>query len=131
MSYITLQDLAARFGWDELNGLTEAGVDLTQAIADANALTDSYVGAVHALPLLEVPAALKGPVCDIARFYAYKDSPSETIRQRYEDAIEFLRAVATREVTLNVPPPEEEEFPEGAWFDASRRFFTRRTLRGL
>jgi phage gp36-like protein len=135
VNYITLTDLTARFGQAELDGLG-ASVDIARCIADANALADSYVGAVYPLPLATVPAALVGPVCDIARYYAWINDPPEIVSKRYTAAVAFLRDVAKHIVDLGIPPPTDPETGEpaddaGVWFTAEERLFTRKSLAGL
>lgn len=105
MTYVTKQDLIDRFGQAELIQLTDrTNVPVTTVsdtvvgkhIADAEALVDSYLGKVYALPLSSVPPVLTKHAADIARFFlhgdaAEKDSPVE---RAYKAALAWLHDVA-------------------------------------
>jgi phage gp36-like protein len=107
MAYCTQQNLVDRFGEPELIQLTDrtnAGVvDTTvlgQAIADADAEIDSYLRARYPLPLLSVPAGLTRVACDIARYEMYDVAAPELVEKRFEQAIQFLKDIATGRAVL-------------------------------
>lgn len=107
---ITLQDLIDRFGEDELAALT--GIErhdvinvetVNTAIADAVAEACSYLYAVGLVRRDSVgdfvyidaivPKELTGKVCNIARYNLHKDGETETVKDRYDDAVAWLKAV--------------------------------------
>ncbi|MEG0323803.1 MAG: phage protein Gp36 family protein, partial [Raoultibacter sp.] len=49
---------------------------------------------------------IKGPVLDLARYFAWPDQPSEEVRTRYEDAIKFLELVSIGKIKLVVSGQE-------------------------
>ena len=133
MSYVTKQDLIDRFGEEELIQLTDragAGVIddqvLNRAIADADAEIDGYLAGRYVLPLAVVPASLGRIAADLARYYLYEDAATEHVRQRYEDAVRFLRAVGEGKVSLGIDAAGAKAQPAGgATMTSAGRVFTR------
>ncbi len=69
----------------------------------ASAEAAAYLGARYELPFPVVPLALKGPLCDIARYrMAAGERTTEQISLRYSQAIKFLQLVARGEVSLGL-----------------------------
>ena len=100
--YATEADLVARFG-DEIEGLKTmlpSQSSVTDAIQDATEEINGHIGGRYPLPLPNVPSNLKRMACDIARYRLYFQQPTEEVRQRYEDAIAFLRRVADNKASL-------------------------------
>ena len=50
----------------------------------------------------EVPKNLKIYICDIARYLLWKTKASDEVRQRYEDAISFLKRVSDGKAILTI-----------------------------
>jgi len=107
--YCTKQDLIDRFSEQELIELTDhsnLGVindsKLTQAMMDASAEMEIFIGSRYELPLVNVPKALLPLACDITRYKLYDQAVSDHVAERYKSAIEFLRSVAKGAVTLGV-----------------------------
>lgn len=133
MTYAVQQDLEQRFGRDELVQLTDrAGAGLVdtavlgQALDDADGLIDGYLATRYTVPLATVPKVIVTFACDIARYYLYDDAASEQVRKRYEDAVKFLSAVASGELSLGVDDsgetPASGDLPE---FEAGGNVFDR------
>ncbi|TCP09245.1 phage gp36-like protein [Crenobacter luteus] len=114
MSYATLTDLIAAYGEDELIQLTDPDgeaikpASIERALADAQAEIDGYLAVRFTLPLATNPAVLVSRCCDIALYRLMtlaRQNDVEDARQRYEDAVRFLRDVAAGRATLgNVEP---------------------------
>jgi phage gp36-like protein len=107
--YCTKQDLIDRFGEVELINVTDRNdssvIDeavLGQAIADACAEMNGYIGSRYALPLVTMPETLKPLSCDIARYKLYDEQVTEQITKRYEAAITFLFSVSKGQISLGV-----------------------------
>ena len=103
--YASRNDMVLRFGEFEIANLesTLGGVDsINSAIQDASDIADGYVGVKYPIPLSEVPKNLKIIICDIARYFLWKNEASEEIRKRYEDAIAFLKRVADGKAILTI-----------------------------
>ena len=106
--YAAISDLETRFGIEELEELapdeTEAynSEKLEAALAESTAEMDTFIAVSHRLPLASAPAFLKTVCCDIARFRLWDNTATEEIRQRYEDAIAWLRRLAKGEVSLGL-----------------------------
>jgi len=117
MGYATQQDLVDRFGAEELVQLTDraqAGtIDATvvgKALADADALMDGYLATRYAVPVTPTTALLTRLAADVARFLLHGKSATETVRQAHEDALRFLREIASGKASLigAAPPPASQ-----------------------
>lgn len=101
MTYATRADLEARYAQDLADRelvLPVLGVD--NALADASAEIDSYLGTLFAVPITPVPANLLRIACVIARYRILGDAATEVARRDYEDARGFLRDVAAGRARL-------------------------------
>ena len=76
---------------------------------DASQIADGYICAYYTVPLEGAPQNLKIYVCDIARYLLWKSRASEEVRQRYEDAISYLKLVASGKAKLLVKNEITEE----------------------
>lgn len=115
MSYALLDDLNDRFGEREIVQLADRDGDgepdedvISDALADADALIDSYLEKRYTLPLDPVPATMLRVACVLARYFLYKDAPSDKVRTDYEDAIAWLKDVAKGIVQLGVTQDEPQ-----------------------
>lgn len=72
----------------------------------ASGRIDAYIGARYRLPLRQVPDALRDYCCDIARYLltGNEHTCNEVIRLRYEDAISWLKLVASGKVGIGANP---------------------------
>lgn len=136
MTYATQQDLVDRFGSDELIQLTDrtnvGTIDstvVTRALGDADAEINGYLAGQYALPLATVPAVLVRLACDIARYQLSADRVTESVRDRYKDAVAMLSKISRGDVQLGVavgqaPAPTDS----GIAFTAPDRVFSRTKL---
>lgn len=112
--YITRDDLDTRFGKNEIDRLATAIREpdaVQKAIDDAVQAVESYVASRYDLPLPIVPVSLQRACAVIARYYLYKNQPTETVRQDYEDITRWLEQVASGKVKLVLGLPAGEESP--------------------
>lgn len=107
--YCDQNDLIKRFGEHELIQLTDRDnqgfidVDVAlSAIDDAAATINGYIAGRYTLPLQTQPAVLNRLACDLARYFLYDESPTELVQKRYDEAIAYLRDVASGKVSLGV-----------------------------
>jgi phage gp36-like protein len=119
--YAAQADMVARFGERELVELTDTGdvrtgeinaAILAQALADADATINGYIGSRYQLPLATVPQLLVVIACDIARYRLMSDRPTDEVRQRREDAVSWLDKIAQGKYTLGLDAGNNET-PEG------------------
>lgn len=140
MPYCTQTDLLEQISEDKLIQLTDdadAGIIDTsvvdRAIENADALIDSYCGTKFVVPFSTVPTRVRALSVDIAIYnlYSRRQGASETIKERYDECITFLKDVAKGNATLgeNDPDgvPSESNKPE---IFSSDRVFSRDNLKG-
>ncbi len=114
--YASLTDLVDRFGADELTQLTTrwdpdaAEPDESRAnnaLEDATAEMDVYIGTQYALPLASVPVVLKGICCDVARYRLFGEKASDEVRRRFDDAVTLLNRIAKGTASLGLTATPE------------------------
>lgn len=140
MAYSTKADIQKEISDEELIGLTDdagtgAIVDapITAAIAKADALIDSYVGAVAEVPLTTVPDVIKEHSKTIAIYFLYsrRSVAPEIRKDNYDDAIQHLKDIAAGKAVL--PPTTAADVTTGAEasFTSATRRFTRDKMKGF
>jgi phage gp36-like protein len=115
MAYGTLQNLTDRFGTLDITRLsnpdsptaTTPNVTVVgRVLDDATAEIDAYLGTRYTLPLASTPARLEACACDIAYYRLTSMRPRggslEDARNRYDEALRFLRDVAKGIASLGV-----------------------------
>ncbi|EAS3866634.1 DUF1320 domain-containing protein [Salmonella enterica] len=109
--YSNLDDLLRQPRTDDLNERK-----LTQALNDAGALADSYLSAKYTLPLAVVPQVLVQHCCAIAFYYLCDQQPSDQARDRYREALTWLREVKNDSIPVGVDEagsaPESDDLPQ-------------------
>lgn len=110
--YCTLQDLDRRIGTAKLLDLTDRGEVATgqidtavvdEAIADACAVIDSYVGVKYAVPMTDVPPIVEDLAKSIAIYKLHTYLPDAKVEKDYEDAMAMLKAIAEGKARLPLP----------------------------
>ncbi len=127
MAYATLEALIKQYGLDAVllvadrdqDGDIDADV-VEDALTAATSEIDSYVGVKHRLPLPQVPDVLVRVCGDIALYRMSSEGGqlTEDKRQRYEDAVDYLKRVAAGTASLGLATPPEKETSGDAWFEA-------------
>ncbi len=110
--YANRDDLVLRYGELEVSQLERtltASESVNSYIEDASDIADGYIGVIYDVPLIHPPKNLKIYICDIARFLLWRAKASDQVRQRYEDAISFLKRVADGKATLLIQNTETQE----------------------
>jgi phage gp36-like protein len=101
-----------RFGAEELEQAlaTNGGLTYDSAAADADALIDSYLAAIPGrtflVPLTVPPARVIGLAADLTRYELWANRASEEIRNRRDQAIEFLKDLVAGRAVLLLEDPE-------------------------
>jgi phage gp36-like protein len=85
---------------------------MARAIDDAQTEIDAYLSSRYTVPLPTPPAVLMRFTSDIARYGLYEDNAKDEVRQRYEDAIAFLKAIAAGKASLG-PGEGDAPLPTG------------------
>ncbi|EDH7827949.1 hypothetical protein CB637_17770 [Salmonella enterica subsp. enterica serovar Agona] len=121
MLYASAQDMRDRYNnLDEL--LMQPETDdlnekkLAQALSDAGALADSYLSAKYSLPLAVVPQVLVQHCCAIAFYYLCDQQATDQARDRYREALTWLREVKNDSIPVGVDEagsaPESDDLPQ-------------------
>ncbi|EOF5314835.1 gp436 family protein [Salmonella enterica] len=121
MLYASAQDMRDRY--DNLDALLfQPGSDtpnekkLMQALNDAGALADSYLSAKYALPLAVVPQVLVQHCCAIAFYYLCDQQATDQARDRYREALTWLREVKSGSIPVGVDEagsaPASDDLPQ-------------------
>lgn len=105
---------------------------IDEALEDAAADIDPKLSGRYALPLTAVPRVLVNKACDIARYYLHNDDATEIVVKRFDDAVRFLRGVATGTETLGLDGAgqQADQPAAGVQVSAPAPVFTRDTLKG-
>lgn len=102
---------------------------ITQALQDASALADDYLRARYTLPLAGLPRTLVLNVCDIARYYLYDDAATDAVTARYNQALTWLKNVASGTVTLDAAEAAATNTGQGSAHIAGQdRVFSRDSM---
>ncbi len=137
MAYSTQDDLLTMISQPELAALTaETGDEpdsmvVADAIARADAEIDAACGLRYTVPFAPVPERVKTLSADLAIYHLYsrRSIAPEVWRQKYQDALAFLKQVAAGQATLagsgGEPPAAAREAAE---MDSTQRIFSRDTL---
>lgn len=111
MPYTTLEDLIDRYSEGLLIQLTDradvatGAIDedaVADAIADADAVINGYVGARYKLPMAEVPPLLADVAKAISVYKLHSFEPSRKIEADYRDALATLKEISKGTITLDV-----------------------------
>jgi phage gp36-like protein len=137
VTYAVKQNLIDRFGETELAQLTDrdAGevindATLNRSLEDADAIINSYLQTRYTLPLASVPPRIVEVACDIARYKLFEDRVTDIVRQRYVDAIAWLKDVAAGKASLGLDAAGVETESESGTVDyeANDRVFNQDAL---
>lgn len=131
--YLTEAQFEQRFGEGELTDLLTEGTSFVRAENDAASMIDGYLATRYALPLVNVPALVRGLSADITRFNLWDERAPDEVRRRYDDAIARLRDIAGGRIDL--PPDAAGTAAAGSAFASegysNERIFTATTLAGF
>lgn len=146
MPYANTQDIIDRYGEDFLFTIADRDHDddldttaTDNTLSDASGLMDSYLSTRFALPLAETPALLKRLCIDVAVYWLSEDGggATEEKRQRYEDAISWLKRISKGEAELGLDSDSGGDTGEGntassdgVLIQSNERLFSRDKLRG-
>ena len=115
MALADKQAMIERFGERELAMLTDhengVAIDdsvLNLALNDASDEAQSYLRGAGII-IVNPPKALVLKVCDIARYYLYENAVTEIVRERYQQAILWLKAVQKNPAMLREDPAVDDK----------------------
>ena len=111
----------------------DAGLEaiVNKAITDASSEIDGYAQKIYTVPLSPVPDLIKKYAVDMAIYnlYARRDNPvPETRRDRYYQAIAYLKLVTKGEAALGATTPAEVSPPNEVEITSNTGLFTRTNL---
>jgi phage gp36-like protein len=113
---------------DNGDGVADAAV-IAEAIAQADAEIDGYLGGRYAIPVAPVPALLRNLSVAVSawKLYSHRGLNDERRRQDYDDAIATCRRLAKGEMVLPAATSGEvatdgADLPEASRSSADRIF---------
>jgi phage gp36-like protein len=139
--FATIADMEARFDRDELVHLTnqsgDDGIDaarLNQQLKRANNEVLSHIAAKY-----DVGAGLDQVAidrlcdiaCDLARYYLYRETPADGVKDRYQMARADLRDLRDGKTKLDTGSQEVTARPEGVLISAPDKIFGRDSMSGF
>ncbi|QOW46458.1 MULTISPECIES: gp436 family protein [Acinetobacter] len=110
--YASRDDMVLRYGLTHIAQL-ERNLTVNESvqsyIQDASDIADGFIGVAYTVPLEHPPKNLTIYICDIARYLLHRQQAPDEVRQRYEDAIAFLKRVADGKATLLIKREDTQE----------------------
>ena len=120
MGYCTKDDLLTKIPADYLVDLADDDGDgqvddtvINEAIEQASAEIDTYLGSRYSTPLSSVPKIVKKLCIDIVLYNLHlrSDKVTDAWKDTYKNAVELLKAIAKGDVTIGVEvEPESTGF---------------------
>ena len=116
MGYCTKDELLTKIPEDYLTDLADDDGDgivedsiVNEAIEQASAEIDAYVGSRYPTPLSSVPKIIKKLCIDIAIYNLHlrSDKVTDAWKDVYKNAVELLKAIAKGDITLGVQAKSE------------------------
>jgi len=105
MAYSLVAEIRAQTPFKTSTLISDA--EITQKIAEADNMIDSYIGQVYILPLTETPNIIKSISKDITALMLYDDQnknfevqPGISIETEWERIINALKSIQIREMKL-------------------------------
>jgi phage gp36-like protein len=96
MSLVTLEHLEGEFGVNEMDLLaTRDDNAVVRAQLWAEGVAAGYINAAQLTVPTPTPNELVGYVCDLIRWRLYDDAVTETVKLRYEAAIQWFNALVS------------------------------------
>lgn len=116
MAYLTRDELIDAYGQIEIEKLEKTisgevgGHPPTseKAISKAEDYVISFIAKQYPLPLPATTEPIKNAICVVARYYLYKDRPTEKVTQDYEDIKGWLKQVSIGNAVLFFPDPDDQ-----------------------
>jgi phage gp36-like protein len=136
MAYAEYDDIVEIYGEQALHDVAPLNEDGTvressvnAALVRATAEVEIYLASRYETPLIEVPMHLTQITVDIAMYRMALNLGQQTIehRQRYDDAINTLKLIATGKANIGIGLDTEDDLPTPA---PNRRAKTGFLLRG-
>lgn len=138
MAYSSFNDLLNRLSETEIKELTDdvnsgavENAVIARAIADADAVIDSFCMSRYTVPFSPVPDIIRSISVDISIFNLFKRRGLNlnTTGEAKNNAFEFLREIAAGRITLGIATPEVAARPS-CTKSASDRIFTADSIKG-
>ena len=118
-------DILVQLTDDDDAGVIDSDI-IVRAIADADAEIDSYCGTKYDVPFSTVPVMIRKMSVDIAIYnlYARRRGAPEDRKERYDDAISFLKDISKGIASLggDGPSADDESGPEPTTVKSDRVF---------
>ncbi len=94
----------------------------------AAGVIDGYLAVKYVTPITDPPPVLTAYALDIVRYRLYDDAAPEQVKERYANAIAWLRDIAQGKADIGVPTETIVTGPIERTHDEEDRLFTMATL---
>lgn len=135
MDYLTAAALDEFLGAEKAEFQASGDLTAERYAALIAGVSDEVAGYVGERVLARVPASMSLHACAIARCRLYRDKAPEAVRQQYEDAMTYLRAVQAGKIALPLAQPQDDpatpedesaqDLTAGAWIVSKPLFLGR------
>lgn len=138
--YATKQNMIDQYGESSLVELTDraepptgeiSDAILDAALDDADVTINSYISKRYKSPVVVGSAPLRRVSTRLAFYFLHRNNYPDTVRQEYEDALDYLKQISRGDVVLDVAGIEPTSAPAQVQVDDSDRVFTRDNLKGF
>lgn len=127
--YITKEDLYSRFNKLDIEELCQGDENKLDTVIQAvSELVEGYVAPRYTLPLKNKSLILVDAACDVVRYRLDDVAASETIKNRYEQAVATLDKISKGQIRLNEPDGEEKPTNGQIYVRKQPRKFTSKLL---
>lgn len=117
---------------DQIAAGNKAIAVINVGLNDATDTIHSYLASRYGMPLASVPEIVKRTVCDLARYYLFKDQVTERMTSAYNSAIKWLGMAADGKVTIGIAPVGEQPVTsDGAEIHSAETVFNRDRSKGF
>lgn len=111
---------------EEQAAVTDALALIESKLLDAESMVNGFLASRYAIPLATVPRLVVTVLCDVARYQLYDDLATETIKNKYDEAMKLLKSIANGQVNLGVDQAgNKPEISDVATVDSDSPVFRR------
>ncbi len=111
---------------------------ITEAIADADSIIETYCSKRYEMPFSPVPASVKKASADMATYYLFRrrpfsnDAAAKIWKDAHDAAVAWLKDISVGKAAIEgAVVPIQNQNEQNSYFTSNDRRFTRDTLKGF